>query len=263
MTPRAYIGITGPVNIQETRFICSEFSEAGYSMDSPHIPMLGFLVSYKTLNGQSVQNRRYPKLNEIPNMLTATEGKVFTMIHYNSKEMDSLSDQVAKIFEGIYENNLCRAIQLNIVWPNLKEVETIKAKYPDMQIVFQASHKAMEGKTPKMIAEGIKTYGDALNYVLIDPSGGRGLEFDLKSSVLLYTELKEHCPDLCIGFAGGFNGENVALKVEDLIKEIKSGAFCIDAEGGLRDKLSSEYGDDLLNIEKVKKYLQYSSLVLK
>ena len=73
MKSKVYVGITGPVNLQETRDICKEFSEAGYSMESPHIPMIGFLVNYKTLNGQATQSRRYPPVNELPGLLRATE----------------------------------------------------------------------------------------------------------------------------------------------------------------------------------------------
>ena len=83
MKAKVYVGITGPVNVQETKDICREFSEAGYSMESPHIPMLGFLVSYKTLNGQATQNRRYPPASSLPDLLKSTDGQVLTMVHYN------------------------------------------------------------------------------------------------------------------------------------------------------------------------------------
>ena len=102
MKAKPYVGITGPVNVQETKDICREFSKAGYSMGSPHTPMLGFLVSYKTLNGQTTQNRRYPPANSLPELLKATDGRVLTMVHYNSKETDTLSNQVAKIFDGVW-----------------------------------------------------------------------------------------------------------------------------------------------------------------
>ena len=263
MKAKPYVGITGPVNIQETKDICREFSEVGYSMGSPHIPMLGFLVSYKTLNGQATQNRRYPSANSLPELLRATDGQVLTMVHYNSKEIDTLSNQVAQIFDGVYEGGLCRAIQLNIVWPDIGQVARIKEQHPDMQIVFQASHKAMDGKTPNQIAKGIRDYGDSISYILIDPSGGRGMPFDLESSVTIYSELGEQCPDLTVGFAGGFTGENVAPRLKEILEKIKANNFCIDAEGGLRDKITSAYGDDLLNIKKVKRYLSSASSVLR
>ena len=260
---KAYVGITGPVNIKETKYICKEFSEAGYSMDSPHIPMLGFLVSYKTLNGRTTQNRRCPPANSLPELLRSTNGRVLTMVHYYSKKMKTLSNQVAQIFDGVYENALCKAIQLNIVWPDIGQVAKIREQHPDMQVVFQASHKATDGKTPNQIAKNVQDYGDSISYVLIDPSGGRGMPFDLESSVAIYSELRDQCPDLAIGFAGGFTGENVAPRLKEIFKQIEEDKFCIDAEGGLRDKITSAYGNDLLNIEKVRGYLQSASLVLR
>lgn len=262
MKSNEYVGITGPVNAIETNNICKQFSDANYNMHSKHIPMLGFLVSYKTLNEIPTENRRYPKFEAIPELLELTNNKVLTMIHYNSKEMNTLSDQVAKIFENIYENNLCKALQLNIVWPDIKQVEQIMKKHPDMKIVFQASHKAMEGLTPKEIASRVKEYNEFISYVLIDPSGGRGMSFDVNSSVKIYSELKNKCPDLTIGFAGGFTGDNVGSRVEEIIEKTGDTNFCIDAEGGLRDKITPAYGDDLMNFEKVKAYLQAASSVL-
>ncbi len=262
MNAKAYVGITGPVNVRETRDICREFSEADYSMKSPHIPMLGFLVSYKTLNEQPTQNRRYPPIKTLPDLLRATDKRVLTMVHYNSKEIDTLSNQVAQIFDGVYDNGLCRAIQLNIVWPDIDQVAKIREQHPDMQIVFQASHKAMGGKTPNQIAKGVRDYGDSISYVLIDPSGGRGMPFDLESSVAIYSKLREQCPALTIGFAGGFTGENIAPRLREILQQIETDGFCIDAEGGLRDKVTSAYGDDLLNMEKVRGYLKSASSVL-
>lgn len=260
---RPYVGITGPVNIKEREEIYREFSEAGYDMQSPHIPMLGFLVSYKTLKGQPTKNRRYPPVSQLAELLRSTDGNVLTMIHYNSKEIETLSDQVAGIFSSIYEEGLCRAIQLNIVWPDIDLVKKIRERFPEMQIVFQASHKAMEGKSHQEIAERIHAYGDSISYVLIDPSGGRGLPFDLESSIAIYYELKERCSGLIVGFAGGFAGDNVVPRLENVIERVGETNFCIDAEGGLRDKVTEDYGNDLLNIKKVRAYLQAASSILK
>ena len=53
---KSYIGITGPINNKEVNDIIREFSYAKYSESSKHIPMLGFLVSYKTLNNLPTKN---------------------------------------------------------------------------------------------------------------------------------------------------------------------------------------------------------------
>ena len=55
---------------------------------------------------------------------------------------------------------------------------------------------------------------------------------------------------------------SVEEKVKKIIDETGDSDFCIDAEGGLRDKLSDDHGDSLLNMKKVKVYLQGASSVL-
>ena len=263
MRAKPYVGITGPVTIEETRNVSREFSQAGYSMQSTHIPMIGFLASYKTLSGLLVENRRYPQVSSLPQLLRATNKKVLPMIHYNSKEMNTLSDQITQLFEGLYDAGLCSALQLNIAWPDITQVMKIREQHPEMQIVFQASDKVMREQTPQQVAQGIKQYQDSIQYVLIDPSGGQGQPFDLESSINIYSEISNRCPKVTIGFAGGFTGENVAPRTRELIERIERNDFCIDAEGGLRDKITPAYGDDLLNINKVKEYLQSAASVLR
>jgi hypothetical protein len=256
MESKPYVGITGPVSSNEVYAICNEFSDAGFNMETPHIPMLGYLVSYKTLNCQA-GNRRYPLFGMLPDLINEARD-VMTMIHYNSS-VDGLANQVEQVFDSIYDN--CKALQLNIPWPDVSEVRKIKEHFPEMQIVFQASGKVMKDKTPAELKERIAEYGDTISYVLVDPSGGRGQPFDIGHSVELYEELKEL--PLTIGMAGGFNENNTANRLRELVRTIGHDNFCIDVEGGLRDKLSDAYGDDLLNLEKVTHYLQAASLVIK
>jgi len=261
---KPYVGITGLVTGLEVESIIKEFKNAGYDMNtSTHTPMLGFLVSYETLTGQPTTNRRYPKIENLTSLLMGVDNAALTMIHYNSKEMSSLARQVSSIFNRLYYADFCRAIQFNIVWPDGNQVILIKKKFPKMKIVLQASHEAMVDKTPKEIVDKISPYQDFVDYVLIDPSRGRGPEFDINSSLDVYNELKERVPNLTVGFAGGFSGNNVVDRVRTTISKIQTTDFCIDAEGGLRDKITEEYGDDTLNIEKVRNYLQAASSILK
>lgn len=257
---RPYVGITGPVTVDEVKAITQEFGKAGYRMLSDHWPMIGFLVSLKTLSRQPTSNRRYPSIDALPGLL-AQAADTFTMIHYNSREQQTLVEQVHSVFKGIY-GQLCSAVQLNIPWPDTKQVSAIKNEFPGMDIVFQASHAAMEGMTPAEIVKKILKYGSSINYVLIDPSGGRGLEFNIESSARLYKELFNKTTGLTAGFAGGFTGANVADRVNEIKARIDSEFFCIDAEGGLRDKITDTYGDDVLNMKKVRAYLTAASQVL-
>ncbi len=64
-----------------------------------------------------------------------------------------------------------------------------------------------------------------------------------------------------MGFGGGFTGENIIPRSSELVKEIGNNGFSLDAEGGLRDKLSEDYGNDLYNPEKVRHYIQQAAKV--
>ncbi len=258
MKARPYKGVTGPVTKDEVRDIIAAFSENGCDMDSFHVPMVGFLVSYKTLNGERTENRRYPKYENLIPLIRTAAGHALTMIHYNTKEQSTLADQVERIFSPLCPDNLCRAIQLNVVWPDVREVHRIKDQLPDLSIVFQASHKAMDGRNDSEVVEEIKRYEDSIDYVLIDPSGERGLEFDIASSISLYNLLKAEIPHTRIGFAGGFTGKNVRSRINEITDITGDSDFCIDAEGGLRDKLSEKYGDDIFSKEKVREYARES-----
>jgi hypothetical protein len=219
--------------------------------------MIGFLVSHKTLNGQEVLNRRYPDFAIIPSLLEASQAYTFNTIHYNSRQLEDLGDQIKGIFVGqIYNDSLSRGVQLNIPWPPAEELTKTKRSLPELKIIMQLSKSALENLNPIEVSERVLRYGNLVDYVLIDPSGGRGLEFDPYKIVKYYTELRARCPDLTIGLAGGFTGENVIERCKKLIELTGETAFSIDAEGGLRDKLSANYGDDLFNFQKAEDYIK-------
>ena len=218
--------------------------------------MLGFLVSYKTLNGQRTENRRYPSMDLLRNLIweVKVHGDVLPMIHYNSRERETLPEQITEVFETMYGFNYCRAVQLNIPWPDPRSIEAIRKKYPDMAMVLQLSRSTMEGKSVEEICSQAADYRDLMQYALIDPSGGAGKEFDLEHSLAVYQGLREHCPQFMIGFAGGLHGGNVEERMNALSSHVGRD-FCIDAEGGLRDKVTDRYGDDVYSEEKVAAYV--------
>jgi hypothetical protein len=262
-----YIGITGLASQEEVERVIAEFHQAGYTMNSPHLPMLGFLVSCESLSNPTLRpvNRRYPRFADVRDLLKQTGRRVFTMIHYESG-LYALAEQVTRMFDRIYEEGLCRAIQLNIPWPNVSQVQLLKREFPELKIVFQLSHKSIEAMSDapaKDIVDRLEDYGDSLSYVLIDPSAGRGKAFEIENSfeLELYYGLSQ-LPYLTLGFAGGFTGDNVARRLEKIKAATGRTNFCIDAESGLRDQVTKAYGDDLLNIEKVKAYLQAAASVL-
>jgi len=141
-------------------------------------------------------------------------------------------------------------LQLNIPWPRVEEIEKIKENYPELKIIFQASKDVLNSGSTSLVIERISDYKSLIDYVLIDPSGGNSLDFNEKFSCNFYKELLKKMPKLKIGFAGGLNGESVFLKMKSLEKTLGKIDFCIDAEGGLRDKLFPAYGDGLSKYRK-------------
>jgi phosphoribosylanthranilate isomerase len=254
---KPYVGVTGAVSEAEVMAIVDAFEKNGLTMQSPHMPMNGTLVSYKTLDlGNNPGNRRYPEMKEIPGILAATKNKTFNTIHFNTKRPEVLSSDIKTVMEfgGIYKNGLCQGVQYNVAWPPIDEIDKIRSEYPDLKMILQLSSKATEGMSQKEIVEKAAEYADT-DYVLIDPSCGKGLGFDIEYSVNLYRKLKEGGIKATVGFAGGLSGENVAGVIGDLIARMKTDEFVIDAEGNLRDKITPAYGDDVMNIEKVRKYI--------
>lgn len=259
MQVKPYVGITGPVSLEEIELLNSEFKDAGFS-DSPcSMPMIGILASMKTLMRQEVSNRRYPLLEDIQGLLSSIKENTFKTIHYNTRELDTIYNQINYLIKGFCDEGLVDGIQLNIVFPPLSQVKRIKKRFPNLEIIFQANNGVIQSGNAKQVAEKIQGYGDTIDYVLIDPSGGRGREFHIDQSVEIANALKEKNPHLGIGFAGGFNGENIYERISKLGEKLGNYDFSIDAESGLRDKLSNEYGDDVMNFGRVRDYLQEAS----
>ncbi len=258
---QSYVGVTGPVTTEEVHHLVTTYKDSGID-ETSHQPMIGFLVSFQTLHGLEVPNRRYPQLTTLPSLLKVTEGYPFNTIHYNSKYPTELADQIKAIFRGqIYDDELCRGLQLNIPWPPIDQLIEAKRLFPDLKTIIQLSHRSLNGKSPQDVARLLARYGALADYTLIDPSGGRGKGFQPQEVVPYYLAIRDQIPDIAIGLAGGFTGDYVVERCRALIDLIGTDEFSIDAEGGLRDPVTDAYGDDLYNPSKVESYIREAAKV--
>jgi phosphoribosylanthranilate isomerase len=149
---------------------------------------------------------------------------------------------IEKLYED-YERNqppFSFGIQLNINWPDPNDVKRIKDTYPKLSIILQVSGFSS--------LEKVKSYYGFCDYILIDSSKGRGIEFNLNEVVKAYRTIQEYIPTT-IGIAGGFSPENVRGRVLDLRKSLRTDNFCIDAQNRLRT-------NGHLDMHKVDKYLK-------
>lgn len=262
MESKPYIGITGPVSKEEVLDICGLFEDFGFYNNSSLRPMIGILASYKTLNKIRIENKRYPELRLIPELTENMKSGTFRTIHYNTRDFESLAEQISRLIYRPYNKRSIDGIQLNMTYPPTNQIEKIKREFPKLEIIFQANSEVLNSGTKKEVAKSIKNYNELINYVLIDASGGKGENLNIQYSADLANEIKDLNPNINIGFAGGFKGSNVKVNYHDLTNKCKDFAFSIDSEGGLRDKLSEKYGDDLLSMNKVKEYIQSASSIL-
>jgi hypothetical protein len=83
--------------------------------------------------------------------------------------------------------------------------------------------------------------------VLLDASGGRGQAIDVAAAEVAVQQIRDACPGLGIGIAGGLCAEMVPQ-----VAHLLADGVSVDAEGALRDE--AEGGGDLVP-EAVAEYL--------
>jgi len=262
MKSKPYVGVTGPVSKEEVLSICNLFEDFGFYDNSSVRPMVGILASYKTLNKIRIENKRYPELRLISELTKEMKSGTFRTIHYNTRDFESLAEQISRLIYSPYHKRSLDGIQLNMIYPPINQIEKIKKEFPKLEIIFQANSGVLNSGSEKEVAKSIKNYNGLIDYILIDASGGKGENLNIQYSTNLANEIKYLNPNINIGFAGGFKGSNAKANCRNLISKCENFSFSIDAEGGLRDKLSEKYGDDLLNMNKVKEYIQSVSSIL-
>ncbi len=264
-TSKNYVGVSGVASVEEAKSVASLARNAGFSMGSEHVPMIGLQASYKSLKyGFSEGNRRVPHMDMLAPILSAVRRDTFPTIHYYTKEPERLVDELTALlkYDGIYKADLVGGIQINRVWPTEHQMWELKNRFHGMKITLQMS-KAVTGEmTDAQVAEKLaKEYKD-VDYILLDSSHGKGVEFDQEGVVSTYETFRNGGVRSRMVIAGGFTGSNVKEKTLWLRGALGSTDFSIDAEGGLRDKLGEEYGNDVMNLDKVKDYLNGAAGIL-
>lgn len=233
MKPKPYIGITGFKIMQDIHETEKIFEKnpllTGYTA------MYGILCSMKRLYNAFSEGKTSPSFANIPMLLDYVPTNSLAMIHYHTKEKETLDQQIKTLFstENIYHRHVCKAVQLNVDWPGLDKLEKIKTEFLNLQIVLQLPKRATKDFSLKQATKLAGFYDDFVDYVLIDPSGEKGEEFDLDNGVRMMNALYGAMPTTRIGIAGGFSGLNVEERVS-YIKDRFPEPFFIDAQGKLR-----------------------------
>ncbi|MGD0729391.1 MAG: hypothetical protein ABR981_04920 [Candidatus Micrarchaeaceae archaeon] len=263
MQGKSYVGVSSISSVDEAKQVISLAREAGFELKlrTDYMLMMGFQVSNKSLeNGFSEGNKRIPQLDRLPEILESVWGSVFSTLHYYTPKPENLASDVIRLLEfgSIGRTRLVRGLQLNRVLPTERDILEIKSKYPELSIILQISPE-FYGMTTQQLAEKVTKDYPNMDYILLDSSLGEAKEFDVDMITQDYHIFRENGINAEIVFAGGLHGNNVKDKVTRIMKKIGTRQFSIYAEGGLRDRIGEGYGNDILNFEKVEKYLRGAS----
>ncbi len=220
--------------------------------------MMGFQVSYKSVKyGFSGGNRRVPRFDALPGLMEAVNGKVFATVHYYTKSEENLRREIGAVLNNglIFPNGIVDGLQINGIWPSQKLMADLKKAFPGLKVILQLSPDKGDIEVENAASDLARDdYG--ADYLLIDFSRGTGKEIDVESAADAYRMLRNGGAQTPVAFAGGLTGENVVGILGRLSSKIGTENFSIDAEGGLRDRLGDGFGNDELNMEKVRAYLR-------
>ncbi len=243
---KPYIGITGFMSSQEVKTI---IENTALSL-SGRLLMVGVLASSKTIEG--IPNKwpgRYPANNAIHDIFL-DDDRCLNLIHYNTKEPDSLASQLTTM--TALAGKKLNGFQLNIAWPDPSILDAYKKSHPEKVFVLQIGSRAFEmvNNSPEALARKVNSeYAGIADYVLLDPSGGLGIPFDSAIANDYLSALSEGSHEFGLGVAGGLSSSTLNL-IEPLIEDYPS--LSIDAEGRLR----SPQPEDALQIEAAIQYVQ-------
>lgn len=257
---RSYIGATGFTKAHEVSYCNYMFERLGlYKTD--HVPMMGFLVSDRTLRGEPTDNKRYAPIKDVRSLAKSADGRIFRTVHYNTHDMSTLPEQIGDLLrygEDFPEDGLemyVDGIQLNMAWPDRKLVERIGDE-TDLEIILQVSAKAMAGMSPEQSAKKVVAdYQDLIDTALYDPSGGTGKKVDLAAAARFYETLRLDGFGIGFGVAGGLSPENVAESASYFRRHCDGflDFLSIDVESGIR-KVSEDGKSDGMSMQRLQEY---------
>ena len=234
MRPQKYVGITGFTNWAQVEAICPVLTKA-----SGFLFMVGVLVSNKTLRGeQNHWPKRYPKIETVKEIFTGYVGAL-NLVHYNTGTPETLCAEMQQVRSIAGEH--CHGFQLNVPWPSRETLLNYHYGFTTNpprgdKIVLQCGDRAIEqaGKSAKEIARRVAEYGSLIDYVLIDPSCGRGVDFDEGFARQCFHELALAAPNIGVGIAGNLTHKNLHDKLWPLMQTYPDISF--DVESGVRDQ---------------------------
>ncbi len=225
-----YIGITDFVNPEQAERMLKFFGECG-SQEIGRRLMVGVMMSYKTLNGIPTKWTTAFPPKEIIKDIFISHPLAFNTLHYADYDGIKVAENIE--FAASLGGPNMHALQLDMIWPDPKIIASFRNRYPWIQVIVQGNSDAMDlvGNNPVAFTKRLLEYGDAIDYVLLDMSMGRGLELKAKAILPFARAIARYLPEVGIAVAGGLGPDTLRL-LRPLLEEFPN--LSIDAQSKLR-----------------------------
>lgn len=219
-----------------------------------HSLMVGLSMSYKSLRRLPLKEKWQKRMIDLDDLtsLLLPDPRLLNLVHYASDSPGSLADDLLLITNR--GNEYLHGFQLNIVWPPIRVIETIRRKCRDDSVIIlnlYPPNLAAVDNDPIKLSQKLSEYVPFLDGVLLDSSGGQGNALDPHKALDYMSALYD--TRLAIGIAGGLTPNNLEL-LEPVVPF--SYHLSIDAESGLRNDQNE------LDLDKVKLYLERAFVLL-
>jgi len=236
----SYVGVTGFSELDKVKQVADKVKDFPIGQ-----VMFGFTSSNKRLLDPASSGKTSPSLVSLRDLVEAVPRQHLPMIHYYTPNSDTVALEVIALFEYCGLPSRC-GLQLNLEWPAPRQLERLVETIPDFAITLQLPKKALEAADDVIVNKLQSLYTGLVKYVLIDPSGGLGLDFDVPRAAELMTKISDNT-SIVPGVAGGFSAANVADRIKQINNMSNCGScqrprlenYCIDAQGKLRSKYYS------------------------
>lgn len=226
----SYIGITDFTASVRTEQMLEVFERASGD-EFKRLLMVGVMMSYKTLNNLATKWANVFPPKESVRDIFVPHPLALNTLHYADYDAIDVAENIERATRFSGPN--IDAIQLDMIWPEPKIVMEYRDRHPEIKVIIQGNQGAIEavdGNPLEFVAK-LRDYKDAIDYILLDKSMGKGLGMDAMGLRVFAWAVKERLPLLGIVVAGGLGPDTLHL-VEPLIQEFPN--ISIDAQGKLR-----------------------------
>ncbi len=195
---------------------------------------VGVLASFKTLyEGGNRHRLRYAARKDIAGIFP-DHPRAENLVHYATETQGM--GLVAELVDAFNAGGpLCHGLQVNVAWPSSEALAAFRKVKPAARIILQV--KLTGAMMDGFVGAKLYNYGGVIDGVLLDVSGGTGVELDPARIAPLVASLATLHPRIRVGIAGGLTAVRLMAMEGPLAALMTRYTWLsMDTENGVRDQ---------------------------